>query len=124
MLQPPSTSSTRCTDASFTATCGFPASRSGTHVDDVAHPPTPTTHATQATTLVMANVPRRVITSHAERFAARAGLHFVRVLQHEARLHQRLLPLEHGATEIDHRLRVDDDLGAVRLEHFVARLGR
>src|SRR5688572_1516227 len=60
------------------------------------------------------------IGSHDERRAAPAGALHVRVLQIEARRHEPVFIIEHGAVQIEKALPVDDELGAAMLEDLVA----
>src|SRR5262245_25339036 len=56
-----------------------------------------------------------------KRRPAAAGLLGVRIFEHEARLHERLLIIERHPVQVDIALWVDEELDAVVLEHFIGR---
>src|SRR2546429_7448980 len=70
--------------------------------------------------LLPASFPRSIARSDDERRAAAAGALHVRVAQIEARGHQLFLVVQLGTLQVEKALAIDDQPGAVVLEHLVA----
>src|SRR5690349_19348666 len=60
----------------------------------------------------------------AERVPAPAVGRFVRILELDTLVHERLLPIEHRPRQIDEALGIDEHLDAIEIEHAVLRARR